>query len=133
MDNRVEQLNVVDADGFILNRDPIYYTSWDDEHLVFDAVNKNVDDTLHSSKSVCYGVRHPAFTLEDDFVPDLPEKVFPTLLADAKATCFVALKQQANAREERRAQRGRVIMQNEAWRNNKAEHTYNKRVNYGRK
>lgn len=133
LDTRVEQTDVVDSNGFILNRDPIYFTSFDDENLVFDAVDKTEEDTLVQSKSICYGVRTPTFTVEDSFVPDLPEKVFPTLLADAKATCFLNLKQQPNAREERRALRGRMIMQNEAWRNNKAEYVYNTRVNYGRK
>jgi hypothetical protein len=133
LDNRVEQVGVVDSKGFVLNRNPIYYTSFDDEHILFDGYNSAVDDTLMSSKSVCYGVRTPAFTLEDSFIPDLPDNVFPTLLADAKATCFINLKQQANSREERRAQRGRVIMQNQAWRDQKAEYKYNTRVNYGRK
>lgn len=133
LDQRVEQTDVVDSKGFILNRDPIYFTSFDDATLVFDAVDKAAEDTLVQSKSVCYGVRTPHFTVEDWFIPALPEKVFPTLLADAKATCFLNLKQQANTREERRALRGRMIMQNEAWRNSKAEYVYNTRINYGRK
>jgi hypothetical protein len=58
--------------------------------------------------------------------------MFPVLLADAKATCFVNIKQQANAREERRAQRGRMIMRNEAWKTNDAEGKYNRKVSYGR-
>jgi len=43
------------------------------------------------------------------------------------------LKQQANAKEERKAQRGRNIFQNEAWRNNESEGKWNRKVNYGRK
>jgi len=132
VDLRVEQTGVVDSKGFILNRDPQYFTSYDDDNLVFDAIDMSADNTLIGAKSVCYGARIPSFTMEDTFVPDVPEKMFPTLLADAKATCFLNLKQQPNAREERRAQRGRVIMQNNAWRNNYAQATYNGRVNYGR-
>lgn len=133
LDMRVEQDGVVNSSGFVLNHDPVYFTSWDDEYLVFDAIDKSSDDTLIGNKSVCYGVKYPSFTLEDMFIPDLPDKVFPTLLADAKSTCFINFKQQANAKEERKALRGRFTMQNEAWRNNKAEQTYNSRVNYGRK
>jgi hypothetical protein len=75
----------------------------------------------------------PSWQHTNTFIPDLPDKFFPTLLAEAKAQAFVNLKQQANVREERKAQRGRVIMRNESWRNENGEAKYNTRVNYGRR
>ena len=68
----------------------------------------------------------------DNFVPNIPEKFFPTLLAEAKSQAFVNLKQQANAREERKATRGRMAMRNDSWKNEQGEVKFNTRVNYGR-
>lgn len=133
IDERTEQAGVVDADGYIINRDPCYWTTYDDDYLVFDSYDSDEDTTLQESKSAVYGIAVPSWTHEDAFVPTLPDKMFPTLLADAKGTCFLNLKQQANAKEERKAQRGRVRFQQEAWRTDKAEHKSNTAVNYGRK
>lgn len=133
VDSRVQQTGVVDANGFGLNADPSYYTSFDDDYVVFDSYDSTSESTLTSANCLVYGVLAPSWTHSDAFTPLLPDKMFPTLLADAKATCFLNLKQQANAREERRAQRGRVRMQNEAWKNNDAEGKWNTKVNYGRR
>jgi hypothetical protein len=54
------------------------------------------------------------------------------LLAEAKSQAFVNLKQQSNAREERKATRGRMAMRNESWKNDNGEIKYNTKVNYGR-
>jgi hypothetical protein len=133
LDARELLASVVDADGFILNRDPVYFTSFDDDYLTFDGYDSTTESTLTGANTTAYGVLAPAWTHEDSFTPFIPDKMFPVLLADAKATCFLNLKQQANAREERRAQRGRVRMQNEAWKTNDAEGKWNTIVNYGRK
>lgn len=133
LDLRVEQVGVVDADGIILNRDPEYWTSFDDDFVVFDAVDKAVETTLTQARSVVYALKSATWTHDDDFTPDIPDKFFPTLVAEAKATCFVNIKQQGNQREERKAQRGRVMLNNEVWRNQNGETKYNTLVNYGRK
>lgn len=123
----------IDSNGYCLSRNPLYWTSVDDNYVLFDSINQSVDTTLVSSKCQCYCVRVPTWTHVDTFVPDIPEKVFPTLLAEAKATCFLNIKQQANNKEEYKARKGRVRLQNEAWRVNDGEYKYNTNVNYGRK
>jgi len=133
LDARVEQVGLVNADGYILNRNPIYYTTFDDEEFVFDSIDLAQDDTLQASKCLAYGVRVPSWEQEDGYIPELPAKMFPTLLAEVKSVAFLNLKQQANAKEERKAQRGRNIFQNEAWRNGPSEAKYNRRVDYGRR
>lgn len=130
---RVEEAGIVDANGFIVNRDPSYWTSYDDDYVVFDAINLADEATLHASNSSIYVVKAPTWTHSDTFVPDLPDKFFPTLLAECKSQAFVELKQTSNAREETRARRGRVTMQNESWRNEFGEYRYNTKVNYGRR
>jgi hypothetical protein len=133
IDQRVELANVVDANGFVINQDPIYYTTFDDETVVFDSIDLTTENTLQTSNSLCYGVLVPTWTHSDTFVPLLPAKMFPTLVAEAKSNAFLNLKQQANAKEERKAQRGRNIFQNEAWRNDEGEPKWNRKINYGRR
>jgi hypothetical protein len=133
IDKRVAQAGVIDSNGYGLNEDPSYWTTYDDDYVVFDGRNSLVDNTLQQSKCKVYGTVAPSWSHTNTFIPDLPDKFFPTLLAEAKAQAFVNLKQQANVREERKAQRGRVIMRNESWRNENGEAKYNTRVNYGRR
>lgn len=132
IDNRVAFANVVDSNGFIINRDPLYWTSYDDKFVVFDAVDKSVENTLVGSKTKVYGTVAPTWQHVDSFVPNLPDKFFPTLLAEAKSQAFANLKQQINAREEKKAQKGKITMRNESWRNENGEAKYNRKVNYGR-
>lgn len=124
---------VVDASGYGLNADPSYYTSYDDNNFVFDSRDSTQDATLQQSKTTVFGIKEIPFVLNNSWVPDIPEKFFPLLLSEAKSQAFVNLKQQANGREERKAQRHRVMLRNEAWKNEVAEPKYNSRVNYGRR
>lgn len=133
LDGRAVEAGIVDANGFGLTTDPVYFTSYDDDYVTFDSYDSATEATLTSANSLAYGVLAPAWTHDDSFTPFIPDKMFPVLLADAKASCFINIKQQANAREERKAQRGRVRMQNEAWKNNEGEGKWNSKVNYGRR
>jgi hypothetical protein len=130
--NRVEQPGVINVNGYVINQDPQYWTSYDDQFLIFDGYDSSVDNTLQASKSSAYGTQQASWTHRDNFVPAIPEKFFPTLLAEAKSQAFVNLKQQSNAREERKATRGRMAMRNDSWKNENGEVKYNTRVNYGR-
>jgi len=131
--NRVEQTGVVNSNGYVINADPQYWTSYDDVYIIFDGYDSATDSTLQSSKTVAYGTQQASWSHIDTFIPSIPEKFFPTLLAEAKSQAFINLKQQSNAREERKATRGRMAMRNEAWRNEEGEIKYNTKVNYGRK
>jgi len=130
--NRVAQAGVINANGYVINQNPQYWTSYDDQFLIFDGFNQTVESTLQASKSSAYGTQQASWTHADTFIPAIPEKFFPTLLAEAKSQAFVNLKQQANAREERKATRGRMAMRNDSWKNEHGEVKYNTKVNYGR-
>lgn len=86
---------------------PAYWTAFDDTYLVFDSYDRNVDSTLQNSKTQVYGTREPSFLLEDDFVPDLPAKAFPYLLAEAKSTCMLNIKEVFSQKTEQSASRQR--------------------------
>ena len=133
IDNRSAQTNVINADGYVINADPVFWTSFDDKYIYFDGYESTVDTTLQASKSKVYVSTQPTWTHVDTFIPTIPEKFFPTLLAEAKSQAFANIKQQVNAREERKAQRGRTVMRNESWRNENGEAKYNRKVNYGRR
>ena len=124
---------VTDDSGISLNiyndTCPKYFTSFNDETLVFDAYDKLVDTTLKSSKTQCHGKRSVTFTLLDTFTPDLPVQMFTYLLAESKSTAFVTLKQMANPKAEQVSTSQRRRMSQEAWRV-KNGITY---PNYGRK
>lgn len=133
IDKRVEQTGVINSSGYIINADPQYWTTYDDDYLFFDGYKSTVDTTgLTAAKSSAFVLTIPTWTHTGSSTPTLPEKMFSTFLADAKGSCFLNLKQQANAKEEAKAKRGKVRFQNEAWKVDAAEHGYSK-VNYGRK
>lgn len=131
--NREDEDTVVVVDGMYIydDRDPTFYTSFDDEHLFFDAFNSDEGSTLMQSKTFCWGQRELAFEMQDDFIPPLPVEMFPRLLSEAKAVCFVNFKQVANAKEEQRARRQRVTNQNSRHKAGKAR-PIDRLPNYGK-
>lgn len=107
-----DEVTVVENMNIYNDRDPKFYTSFDDDTVVFDAFDITVGSTLMQSKTLCWGQRALAFELTDDFIPLLPTDMFPRLLAEAKAACFVNYKQVSNATEERRARNQKVVNMN---------------------
>ncbi len=108
---------------------PTYYTSFDNDSIVFDSYDTTVDTTLQASKVQSFGYREPTFSLADAFVPDLPSKAFPYLLSESKSVAFNALKQTSNPKEEQRSNRQKRRLSQERWRY-EGGITY---PNYGRK
>lgn len=111
---------VVDASGVKLliidDQAPTYYTSFDDETIITDSYDKAVDDTLQKDKTQCVGFILPEWTHSDTFIPDLPAEAFPALVAEAKSTAFVAVKQMANQKAEQKAVRQQRWLSRKAWR-----------------
>lgn len=110
---------------------PTYWTTFDNEHVVFDAMNKALDDTIQESKIMAYAEVLPTWTHSDSFIPDLEEKHFPLLLNEAKAASFVNYKGVSNSKVEQTARRQRV------WLNANKPKRYNEhktsKYDFGRK
>lgn len=127
-----ETTTVVDVSGITVyvknNVAPSFYTSFDDEWLVFDSYDITVDDTLKTSKTQCFGMVMPTFSLSDSFIPDLPIQMFSYLLNESKSTSFLTLKQMANQKAEQHSISQRRRMSQDAWRLQKGV----TRPNYGR-
>lgn len=116
-------LVVTDTTGITLNiledTAPTYFTSFDDEYVIFDSYDNTIDSTLQSSKTQCHGKVEPTFTVSDTFIPDIPTQMFSYLLNEAKSTAFLILKQAPNQKAEQHSISQRRRMSQEAWRINK--------------
>jgi len=100
----------------VTDKAPEYFTSFDDEYIVFDSYQSNLESTLTSSKTQCHGKRSVTFSITDTFTPDLPVQMFSYLLAEAKSVAFVTLKQMANAKAEQVSTSQKRRMSQDAWR-----------------
>ena len=88
------QLNILN------NKAPEYFTSFDNETIVFDSFDSGLESTIQNSKLQCYGRRSVVFTLSDTFIPDLPVQMFSYLLSESKSVSFITLKQVPNQKAE---------------------------------
>lgn len=88
LDSRDQTLATVDSRGCYIDRDPTYWTSYDDETITFDSYNGN----LVAAYCVCQFVRNPGTLSSDDSVPDLPARFIPVLIAGCLAEAFLTLK-----------------------------------------
>lgn len=127
--NGAYRREVVDPSGISYwietNRCPTFYTSVDNETLIFNSYDAEYDDTLQEGKSFALGSVNLSDTqLADDYVFPIPDNLYPLLKAEAKATCFMTLKQVANAKSEQIARRQRSRMQHNIYKSGKANNSY---------
>lgn len=105
--NNGQSFNIMYAD----NRHPRYYTTTDDNSLIFDSYDSTVDTTLQASKTMAEGSVYPSFSLSNSAYPDLDPTQFPYLLAKAKTRAFNELKQQPNAESAAEARKQKIVVQ----------------------
>ena len=91
-------VTVIDFSGVPLlirsDRRPRFWTSFDDEHILFDSFDIAVDTTIQETKTVAQGKRRPFFNRHDnDFIPDIDADYFPLFYNEAKLLCFDQFKQ----------------------------------------
>lgn len=87
------------------DRAPVYYTSFDDEYLVFDAFDNAVDTTLQESKVQAQAYVVPSWSSSDSFIPDLPDDAFTLLVEESKSKAMFRLKQMVDQKAEQEAGR----------------------------
>lgn len=98
------------------DRGPAYYTSFDNETIVFDSYDIGIDTTLQTSKVQCYGKVYPTWTMSDTFTPDLPTQSFSYLLNEAKSTAMLRLKQMPDQKAEQHSVSQRRRQSQDSWR-----------------
>lgn len=117
---------------YIDDKAPQFYTTLDNSTILFDSYDKDVDDTLQKSKTVCYGRRNISFPLVDTTAPELDDALFTRLLNDAKELAFAELKSISHAIAGRNSKRSRNRTVKDKYRLVE-ESDYDKLPYYGRK
>lgn len=111
------------------NKQPEYYTSFDDENIVMDSYKSSIDSSLQESKSRAYGVSYPLFSRDvDTFVPDIDAEFFPYLISESKSRAMDILKGGTTQKVEQSARRNKVHIRNNRYRTVR-DNAWN---NYGR-
>jgi len=106
----------------INDRAPQFWTTFDDETLVFDSYNNLLESTLVASKTQIYGKQGITLSITDTAVLDLPEHLFPLLKAEATSICMDIYKEGVSPKVEQLAQRQRV-------RGQRVKHQFNPEAN----
>ena len=92
---------------------PDWWTSFDDNYVVFDSLDTGIDTNLQQSKTSCWGYINTTFSLTDSYIPPLDHDQFDLLLQEAKSVAFVELKQVSNSKADKAAREGWVRSQKE--------------------
>ena len=128
----VDTVEVVGSPAKIMvynNRQPQFWTSFDDQHITFDAYNADEGTYLAGDRSLVYATILPEFPTDDDsFIPELPARMFPMFLAECKKAAFFYLKETSTPVDEKRAFRGASIYND----NGSKAHARLSRTRYGR-
>lgn len=95
---------------------PTYWTSFDDNAIVFDAYDKVVDDTLKTAKCQAFGYLTPQWVHEDSAIPSIPEEDFTLLLEESKSRASIKIRQMPDQKAEQEAQRQDRWLSRRQWR-----------------
>ena len=90
---------------------PRYYTTTDDNRVIFDNYDTGVDSTLQGSKTMCFGQKTFTWLSQDNFIPPLDAKQSQRLLHESKALAFAELKQAQHLKAEKSAREIRINQQ----------------------
>lgn len=111
---------------------PNYYTTFNDNTILFDSYDSTVDSNLQSSKTLGYGLTRENFSFSDTFTPSLDDQQFHLLVNECISLAFVELKQQANPKVEAISRRAWINLQRTK-EGVKTETFFEQAPNYGRK
>jgi len=113
---------------FVANdRDPSYYTSFNDNHIIMDSYDVSVEAHLAANKTRAFCSIYPTFSQTDSFAIDLDQTLMPLLLAEAKSTCMSLFKGGSDPKVEQSARRLKSYVQNDQYKSRQGT-----RNNYGR-
>jgi len=130
MDETAKKVTTVDqsVELFVANdKDPSYYTSFNDNHIIMDAYDVSVEANLASNKTRAFCAIYPTFSQTDSFAIDLDQTLMPLLLAEAKSACMSLFKGGSDPKVEQSARRLKSYVQNDQYKTRLAS-----RNQYGR-
>lgn len=128
-DNIEEMISRGGARFLIRNdRQPHYWTSFDDGVIVLDAYDSAIESTVQGNKTQALMFKTPEWVMSDEFVPDIPVDAFPGYLAELKSTAALRINETTDSKAEQQAVRQQRRLSNQAWRT----HGGIRKPNYGR-
>ena len=108
---------------------PQFWTSFDDEFVVFDAFDEDIDSTLQGNKSQALCKILPDFVIADATVADMPAHIFQIWIAEVKSSAMLYLRQEVSQKDEQRARRGLAVARRDASRTDNSDG----KVRFGRR
>lgn len=106
-DNVTTYTHTINGASFTLycnnDRAPQFYTTTNDNTILFDSYDSEVDTTLTASKTMVFGQKTFPWSALDNFVPPLDDKQMQRLLHESKALAFAELKQTPHMKAEKTA------------------------------
>lgn len=100
---------------------PLYWTSFDDEYLVFDSFNNTIESTLQGDKSQMLCKCIPDFVIADSTVADAPAHFFQTWMSEVKSTAMWYIRQEISQKDEQKARRGLAVLRRDASRTDNSD------------
>ncbi len=100
---------------------PRYWTSFNDQEVIFDSYDEDVDSTLQSSKCQIYAYSAREFVADDDYVPDIPVGLFQYLFHRSEATAHALIRQMISPKSEQKEMRARNRSNRTDWVTNRHE------------
>lgn len=76
------------------NKNPDYWTTFDDKTIVMDSFYNVVDDSLQESKVLVYGIFLPRFEMVDSYIVPIDDNQFQILINKVKTICFYEMKKE---------------------------------------
>ena len=93
---------------------PTYWTTFDNNEIIFDSYDSDEDTTLQGSKTKCLFYELPVWSSTNTAIPDLDERFFPAYLSEVKRRCHQYLRQSVSPIDEEMARRGKSMLRQQA-------------------
>lgn len=88
---------------------PQYWSTLDGgDTAIFDSYDSDIESTLQSSKTFCYGTKKPDITISDTATIDLPHSLMTLLRNESRAMVFELYKEGVTPKVEQFAKRSRA-------------------------
>ncbi len=121
-DRNLDKANVVEVSDYGLakfqvfnDRQPTYYTSFDDNFIVLDAYDSVIESSVQGGNTQVRIYTIPSWTVSDVFVPDLPMEAFSGLLAESKSVASFKLDDTVDQKAEQQAARQQQRLSKDGW------------------
>lgn len=115
------------------DKHPNYFTTFDNNTVVFNSYDNTMDTTLQSVKTLCYGKKNFDFQMSDNYIPFNEKRYEPLLFNASKAQAFADLKQISNMKAEAAEKRGRIKIQSDKYSVPFGRPAYDNIKGYGRR